>query len=102
MKFSKIRNVKSPSRGTFKSAGIDFYVPIFDDFFVQDFNFKNSNIRIKFGDKKILLASQERCLIPSGIKVSIPQNYMLGAFNKSGVCTKKGLIVGAQIIDEDY
>ena len=29
MKFAKIRNVKSPVRGTDKAAGIDFFVPNF-------------------------------------------------------------------------
>ncbi len=100
MDFSKIRNVKSPSRGTAKSAGIDFYVPSFDEKFEKDFREKNPDIVFIFKTLEedssitpwsILLGPGERCLIPSGIKVNVKSDYMLVAFNKSGVATKKGL-----------
>lgn len=99
MKFLKTRNVKSPVRGTDKSAGIDFFIP-------EDFEI----LRLFPGDD---------VLIPSGIKVNLPEGYMLMAANKSGVVTSKNavlrsgrtpkkeafnsnLIVGAEIVDEDY
>ena len=82
MKFLKIRDVKSPNRGTSKSAGIDFFVP-------NDF-------------EGITLNPGQSTLIPSGLKVNIPENLAFIAFNKSGVATKKHLIVGASVIDEDY
>ena len=82
MKFSKIRDVKSPTRGTELSAGIDFYVP--EDFPTTDI-LPNGSI-----------------LIPSGIKVNIPHGYCLLGVDKSGVATKKGFILGAKLIDEDY
>lgn len=85
MKFSKIRNVKSPSRGTSKSAGIDFYIP-------NDYN----------EGKPYSIPPGDRVLIPSGIKVALPSGHMLTAFNKSGVASKTGLIVGACVVDEDY
>jgi dUTP pyrophosphatase len=82
MKFIKIRDVKSPSRGTDKSAGIDFYVP-------ND-------------QETIVLKSNESVLFPTGIKMNIPQDHVLIAFNKSGVATKRDLTVGASVVDEDY
>lgn len=99
MKFAKIRDVKSPVRGTAKSAGIDFFVP-------------NDCQTIK-------LFPQCDVLIPSGIKASIPENLMLMAAEKSGVVTsaeavtragrevKPGaynsvVVLGAKIVDEDY
>lgn len=82
MKIQKIRNVKTPARGTKQSAGIDFYVP-------EDF-------------ASVVLQPGESVLIPSGIKVQVPTGYMLTAFNKSGVATKNGLSVGACVVDEDY
>lgn len=85
MKFSRVREVKSPTRGTSKSAGIDFYVP-------GDFT-SGGEYFIKPG---------ENVLIPSGIKAKVPTGYALIAFNKSGVATKKGLYVGACVVDEDY
>lgn len=100
MKISKIRNVKTPGRGTSKSAGIDFYVPEFNDKFLNDFNNKNKNIDIVFNE--IIIKPHERVLIPSGIKADIPNGYMLVAYNKSGISTKKGLDLLASVCDEDY
>lgn len=101
MKFCKIRNVKSPVRGTSKAAGIDFFVPNFGD------------------NKDFIVEPGTDILIPSGIKMEIPEGYMLMAADKSGVVTSKWaclgagrepkpnafesiVILGAKIIDEDY
>lgn len=100
MKFCKIRDVKSPVRGTGKAAGIDFFVP-------------------NFGSKGFIVNPGTDLLIPSGIKMEIPEGYMLMAADKSGVVTSKWaclgagrtpkseafesiVILGAKIIDEDY
>jgi dUTP pyrophosphatase len=85
MKYIKIRDVKSPSRGTPQSAGIDFYIP-------NDWN--NGDIYD--------LGPGQRLLIPSGIKLKVPEGNALIAFNKSGVATKTGVVVGACVVDEDY
>ena len=82
MKLQKLRNVKTPNRGTASSAGIDFYAP-------EDFETK-------------VLKPGESVLIPSGIKMQLPRGYALIAFNKSGVAVKQGLSVGACVVDEDY
>lgn len=82
MKITKVREVKTPSRGTPTSAGIDFFVP--DDF------------------QEVLLTQGQSALIPSGIKAHIPEGYMWLALNKSGIATKLGLMIGACVIDEDY
>tara|TARA_A100001011_G_C13911815_1_gene675391 strand:- start:90 stop:524 length:435 start_codon:yes stop_codon:yes gene_type:complete len=81
MRIAKVRKVKTPTRGTAKSAGIDFYIP------------EGYEQRLNPG---------ESCLIPSGIKAQIPKGYALVAFNKSGVAVKKSLYVGACVVDEDY
>jgi len=99
MKIAKVRNVKTPERGTPKSAGIDFFVP--NDFVEQ------------------VLPPQRDILIPSGIKANVPENFMLMAAEKSGVVTTKNaaiqagrkpkvtayntvVVLGAKIVDEDY
>ena len=99
LRFTKIRDVRSPERGTAKSAGIDFFVP-------NDF-------------PETVVGPHKDVLIPSGIKASVPEGHMFVAKNKSGVVTsydacvragrkpKKGaylysLIVGANVVDEDY
>lgn len=78
----RIRDVKMPCRGHSNDAGIDFFVP-------NDF-------------ETVMLAPQQSINIPSGIKVNIPAGYALIAFNKSGVALKKGLDIGASVIDESY
>ena len=100
LKFSKVRDVKSPERGTAKSAGIDFFVP--NSFFPTQ------------------LEPHEDLLIPTGIRTSIPKGFMLLGADKSGVSTSKQAamvdtgrkpkdgafmsptIIGAKIIDEDF
>ena len=80
---AKTRDVKTPTRGTDKSAGLDFYVP--NDFPGTHY-----------------LAQGQDVNIPSGIKVRVPENTALIVKNKSGQALKKGLQVGACVIDEDY
>lgn len=83
MKFCKVRDVKTPVRGTPLSAGIDFFIP-------NDFP----------GDVYLIPGSAVN--IPSGIKVKVPHGYALVFKNKSGVAVKKELQVGACVVDEDY
>ena len=82
MKFAKTRDVKSPTRANSADAGIDFFVP-------NDM-------------PKIELRSGDKCLIPSGIKVDVPEGYALIAFNKSGIATGRELQVGACVVDCGY
>ncbi len=49
---------------------------------------------------KILPGS--KVLIPSGIHVKLPEQVFLNAENKSGIASKRGLIHGASLIDQDY
>lgn len=84
-KFTKIRDVKSPTRGTTCSAGLDFYIP-------NDYD--ESRLSIKpHGD----------IFIASGIKVDMMcQPVAFIGFNKSGIAVKHHLIVGACVVDSDY
>ena len=98
-RFLKVRDVKSPERGTQYSAGIDFFVP--NDFVT------------------CTLGPGEDVLIPSGIKVGLPPGTMLMGADKSGIASSKrakrrvgmeakdalpasAVVIGAKIIDEDY
>ena len=85
MKISKIRDVKTPTRANGNDAGIDFFIP------------NNWN-----DGEPMWLSPGQQALIPSGVKVNVPQNHALMAFNKSGVATKKQLIAGAAVVDEGY
>ena len=44
----------------------------------------------------------DQCIIDTGIKVDVPPGYALVAFNKSGIATKKRLLVGACVVDSGY
>lgn len=84
MKIQKLREVKTPTRGTLDSAGIDLYIP---KDFIQE---------------PMVLAPGDSVFIPSGIKAHVPKGYAWIAMNKSGVAVKQGLSVGAQVVDCDY
>lgn len=82
IKYWSSRPTKTINRGTKQSAGLDFYVP-------NDF-------------ASVTISPGKSILVPSGIHVSFPDDYVLIAFNKSGVAAKKNLLVGAQVVDADY
>lgn len=104
--FNKTRNVKTPNIGTDGSAGIDFFIPEFNEEFFNDYIDKNSlngmSLDIFKNKKEIKLKPGERTLIPLGIKTFFDKGTVLIAFNKSGVSVKKGILVGACVIDSDY
>lgn len=81
LKYSKVRDVKSPKYSTDGSAGIDLFIPT------------------GFGQ---IVRKNEHVLIPSGIKFNIPKDHALIAFNKSGIVLNKKLFVGATVCDHDY
>lgn len=86
LKFTRVRKVKAPERGTQKSVGIDFYLP-------NEFDSGLDFIRFEPGDSKI---------IPSGIHIKIPAGFCMIFFNKSSIASKQGLVLGACVVDEDF
>lgn len=125
IRFTKVREVASPTRNNSTDAGIDFYVPT--DLTVEDIlsipsneqlnlaNFNRGDVphstnsmnpvlpNIKDKLEDIILLPGERVLIPSGIKVLIePEDSMLQAANKSGIASKQGLVFTAEIVDSPY
>lgn len=107
--YSRVRPVKKPSRGTKKSAGIDFFVPDFTPDFMKDLKNKNPDITVLYERVDelrhfpvIVLAPGERINLPSGVRIRCPENHALMAKNKSGVSTKKGFDKLAELDDEDY
>ena len=109
VEFCRTRTVKMPVTA-YASAGIDFYVPAFDEQFVNDLTEKSTagwKQNITFdkvtGAGTMYIRPGERISIPSGIKVKFNRkDVALIAYNKSGVSTKKGLVIGACVVDEDY
>lgn len=127
LRFTKVRQVTTPSRGNVGDAGLDFYIP--EDLTFEQLAKANENSGISFfffeqdsmtvdtrtatgtvyvqtddGGiiKKLILGPHSRVLIPSGIRILIePRESMLTAANKSGLA-KKGIIFTSQVVDSPY
>ena len=104
IKFMRTRNVEAPRKAIETDAGIDFWVPVIDDRFINDFKALNQNWSIETEVDKdgIQIFSLGHCLIPLGIKSIIPTGWSVVFHNKSGIAAKKELIVGACVIDSEY
>lgn len=108
--FNKIRKVKSPDRAYGTGDAADFFVPEYSPEFLDDIEKKNPNkdhyecsISPNRDSMTITIAPHGRINLPSGIRVIIGDpNTCLLAVNKSGIASKKGLVLGACLIDHDY
>lgn len=83
IKIKKTRDVKTPTRGHKYDGGLDFYVP---DIF-------ESNL--------IVIDPGKSVNIPSGICIEIPKGC-IGKFENKSSIAKRGLFIGASIIDCGY
>jgi len=105
----KVRDVKTPTRGTQVAAGLDFFVP--NDLTPTEM----SEMAVKTGHEleysvdpatgfvsEMRLEWGQSACIPSGIKVRCPDGYCMEFHDKSGIAMKKGLIAGAKLCDQDY
>lgn len=101
VKFLKIRDVKSPQR-RFGDAGIDVFIPNFSEEYKGALMAKNPNLGPSHFIEGIILNPGDSINIPLGLKTSFTPNLALEANNKSGVATRKVLIVGASVIDSSY
>ena len=85
LKFYKMREgAKLPDRAHETDAGMDvFYCP-------------------KNGESVFSIPAGSSRVLPTGIKVEVPRGYMLEIKNKSGIASKRQLLVGACVIDPGY
>ena len=108
LKYCKIREVKSPARAHSTDAGIDFFVPtnLTQDDMMPKYETTGCYPAIQLDDNGFIksweLKPGDSVLIPSGIKVKVPAGYMLQYHNKSGIASKRGLMVGANTVDIGY
>jgi dUTP pyrophosphatase len=84
LKVFKVReNAKLPVRAHMTDAGADvFYCPEVEE--------------------PITIFDNESELLQTGLKIGVPEGYMLEIKNKSGVAFKKSLVVGACVVDSGY
>ena len=83
IKFEKIRDVKSPEKAHSDDAGFDFFIPN-DIENIEDYKLEGYGY-----------------LIPSGIRLEIPDGYCGVFFSKSSVAVD-GYRVGACVVDAGY
>lgn len=111
-------DVKAPKRDAGYDAGIDVFVPNLTEQFMIDLTKKNPGHPFRWGvigspveneenvkqneGLYLYLAPGEDLLIPTYIKARIPNDMYLKVANKSGVCTKQKLVVGADTVDASY
>jgi dUTP pyrophosphatase len=108
LRFYKMRNVPTPTRGTSESAGIDFYIPY--DLTANEMSQKQpvkGQVLITADSLTGIITEytvppRARILIPSGIKVDLPTGKAGMFVNKSGIASRTGLVMGACLIDNDY
>ena len=72
-------DIKTPTRATQFSVGLDIYSP--EDYTIEP---------------------QSKVVIPTGLEVKIPQGYYGHLCSKPGLAMKHSIHVGAGIIDPDY
>ena len=131
IRYTRVRKVKPLARANSGDAGLDFFFPedltvnqllekqaeqvlntygleftVGKDTWVHDLGQNDPLYPLYLYDQPIdavTIRPHARILIPSGIRVLLePKQSMFMAANKSGVCTKKGLIFGAEIVDSPY
>ena len=92
LKFFRIRKeAKLPVRAHLTDVGMDiFYCP------------NGNNPGKLYETNDFWIPGRESRVLSTGLKVEVPSGYMLEIKNKSGVASKRQLIVGACVIDPGY
>jgi len=108
VRFAFIEGYESfpPRRGTPDSAGMDVYIPMFNDAFNFEFLDKNQDHNkralIVSSADKIIVKAGGHILIPTGLKLDIPKGTYIDVCTKSGHFANFGMKVGSHVIDADY
>ena len=107
--FTRIREVKSPTKAHPTDAGIDFFVPDKKAWteeyksMIRKYSRNPADQDLIFiGVNGVEVAPGAHVAIPSGIKTIIPQGLAMMMVNKSGVATKLKLDHSACLIDSEY
>lgn len=112
IRFTKLRDVKSPTRWTELSSWIDFYIPNHlesEDLTLTPSKWCNLGYEVKdlIKDWFITIPAWMWMKIPSWLKVLMDKGwddwtYEMVLYNKSWIAVKYNLIVWANVVDNDY
>jgi len=92
IEYSRIRNqVRPPERANPSDAGLDLF-----------FNPEPQGILPSSALDAVVIKSGESGVLPTGYRFGIPHGYMLEIKNRSGVASKRSLLVGACVVDSGY
>ena len=109
LKVTRIRGVKLPERATPGSCGLDIFCPY--DLTRIDLNkmieMTKVDVRVDTNAStgtvtNIVIRPHQSVLIPTGLKIRVPDGCCIKVENKSSVATLKELVVGATLIDFDF
>lgn len=97
-------DVKEPAFNYDENAGADFYIPNYNETFLNDFKKYNSEMSVDKvnEDYVIRIAPHKNVIVPSGWYTKLEESSMALVCNKSGVANKQHLSFGAHVIDESY
>lgn len=111
IKVKRLRDVELPKKAYTTDLGFDFFVPKINDevfeIYIENSRFFNEKdvdlVHLYFNRENVLYVPfHSSIVIPSGIALDIPKGYGLIGFNRSSVASKKGLILGACVVDSEY
>jgi len=92
IEYTRLRNdVRPPERANPSDAGLDLF-----------FNPDPTGILPSVKFDSVVINPGESKLLSTGYRFGIPHGYMLEIKNRSGVASKRSLIVGACVVDSGY
>tara|TARA_Y100000310_G_C20682151_1_gene816633 strand:+ start:1395 stop:1898 length:504 start_codon:yes stop_codon:yes gene_type:complete len=92
IEYTRIRQgVRPPERANPSDAGLDLF-----------FNPSPQGILASPSLDSVVIEAGYSALLPTGYRFGIPHGYMLEIKNRSGVASKRSLIVGACVVDSGY
>lgn len=108
LEFYRSRDVQAPNRANQSDAGLDFFIPsnLTSKSLDETFEMTGDKVTYKTDEAgfitEISIQPNQSVLIPSGIHVKVPRGLAMIFHNKSGLATKRSLVLGACVVDEGY
>jgi dUTP pyrophosphatase len=94
----------TPTYGSEAAACFDMYSCLIENASVKFYDHNNNKRNKHVEDKSVILYSNERVLIPTGIIFDIPKGHSMRIHPRSGLSLKSGIVVAncEGVVDNDY